>query len=1061
MAKIELHYSENILGLTESFISAKEKLITDNGKTLFLVRTEKRAQLLQKRFFFKNTRSVRTYFPFISEETFFNDLYNRLNIPYLKLKIGQQLFLLSEAIRNSSDRLNYFSSVPNGFTTGMLNNLLLFLNELRLSDSTYLLMEEGQASLNFSGHASLLGDLRTIYENYQKSFSDFAIDRADLLKIVIRELNPEFLNKHFPGLKNLIWENVEEFKKIQSDFVFRLKQLGINIFLLFPYGDNKEIFSPKFSRFVNLKNLSDECIRHFETAEISKMLFQLDATKIDLKGRISVKSFPDRLREIENLAGEIKKIVVDENARFNDIAVGCTDLSRYQGLISAVFKRYRIPYQISANQSLKQSLLYQHFSLLLRLVEDDFPVEILKKVLQSPFFRYRDMLKNGDYLKIITGLRVSGGKENVIIFLEKEREFFLQDQETVDLYPAELEIYDCLISTIKTLYRDLEFFEHPQNISEIFKFVQDFFKKNKTMGILLRQAGEKISSWAEENFNALKAFLTALADWRVICRLSKRQDALTPQELSGLFKILEENVRYSLRRPQNFGVQVFYLQHFSSHLSKYLFIVGMEDGAFPARSAQYFAQPQALPGELQKFLPSEPLFRHREQFLQILENPAKKIQFSYPIFEQDNPLLPSLFLRELERISRASPGDQQSIKLGSRASLLEKFSRLNWQKDISPAFWDKLPAEAKSVVTKEDFEKFYFKKQVVEKRQNDSWNGVYFGDKISKKWLEKFFSKKSFSASQLEQYAFCPLLFFFQRVLEVSPFEAGEEFLTPRDRGLVVHQILFRFFSENQPKDRTLEKLLFIGDQELEKIPVPRGILWDLEKETFTGNPGHKGLLPAFWDYEQKSSLMFTTQPKYFELAFGLSSKSRRQADPASSAEPFLWKDRGEEFRLRGKIDRVEISNEGAMLIVDYKTGSLANLPAMLRGEKLQLPLYLKAAKNLLEKKEKNLRMSGGVLYSIKEAQSIEKKVIFVDAEENLGKVRIARGARLLHESEQNEDSLPGFNEFIDQSFLYASDYIRSVRNGEFPFTKEKKRCVGWRNKSCEFWPLCRRNLGK
>ncbi len=80
--------------------------------------------------------------------------------------------------------------------------------------------------------------------------------------------------------------------------------------------------------------------------------------------------------------------------------------------------------------------------------------------------------------------------------------------------------------------------------------------------------------------------------------------------------------------------------------------------------------------------------------------------------------------------------------------------------------------------------------------------------------------------------------------------------------------------------------------------------------------------------------------PRYFEQAFGID-----EAPPL-----VLSGDEGDEIRLHGFIDRVDVNADGRLRVIDYKTGGPAPFTqrAVREGKKLQLPLYALAARDAL-----------------------------------------------------------------------------------------------------------------
>ena len=91
------------------------------------------------------------------------------------------------------------------------------------------------------------------------------------------------------------------------------------------------------------------------------------------------------------------------------------------------------------------------------------------------------------------------------------------------------------------------------------------------------------------------------------------------------------------------------------------------------------------------------------------------------------------------------------------------------------------------------------------------------------------------------------------------------------------------------------------------------------------------------------------SRPLEFEAAFG-SAKGDAGAQPGR--EP-VWVDLGEAGRIgfAGRIDRMDLSAEGGLRVVDYKTGKMrskskAKAP-LAAGRKMQLPVYMLAARSM------------------------------------------------------------------------------------------------------------------
>lgn len=253
------------------------------------------------------------------------------------------------------------------------------------------------------------------------------------------------------------------------------------------------------------------------------------------------------------------------------------------------------------------------------------------------------------------------------------------------------------------------------------------------------------------------------------------------------------------------------------------------------------------------------------------------------------------------------------------------------------------------------------------------------------------------SASSLETYARCPFRYFLETVLALKSWEEPEQILAllPRDRGVLVHAILYEFFSRlqqanqlplsTQRSDDEQQLLTQIAGEHFERFaqtrPVGLPLLWELEREHLLRR------LYAFLQRERRTAHGFC--PAAFETFFGIGIEETNQGIGIGESErtptpqflppnipvPFRL-DTGEEVQLRGRIDRIDISTEHIDLvqprqarILDYKTGR-APARGFAGGTALQLALYLYAAQYL----RPDLDWVGAEYMSVGETAQPDKK---------------------------------------------------------------------------------------
>ncbi|MBJ7458255.1 MAG: PD-(D/E)XK nuclease family protein [Thermoleophilaceae bacterium] len=204
------------------------------------------------------------------------------------------------------------------------------------------------------------------------------------------------------------------------------------------------------------------------------------------------------------------------------------------------------------------------------------------------------------------------------------------------------------------------------------------------------------------------------------------------------------------------------------------------------------------------------------------------------------------------------------------------------------------------------------------------------------------------SATRLEDFVSCPHAFFMHQLLGLDPIEEeDDDEISALDRGSLVHEVFDRFFSERLGMDFGYEwteadfaRLIEIYNEECEGY----------ERDGRTGHPlawkaKRRELelqLVEFLAHDQQYRLANGLAPRQTELKFGIYGAVM---DALKLALP-----NGREIQMRGAIDRVDLTKDGAISISDYKTGQqkyykmITEEEPLGQNEKLQLPIYAFAA---------------------------------------------------------------------------------------------------------------------
>jgi hypothetical protein len=210
------------------------------------------------------------------------------------------------------------------------------------------------------------------------------------------------------------------------------------------------------------------------------------------------------------------------------------------------------------------------------------------------------------------------------------------------------------------------------------------------------------------------------------------------------------------------------------------------------------------------------------------------------------------------------------------------------------------------------------------------------------------------SPTALETYAACPRKYLMGRVLRLGEDDRPERIdeITARDRGTLVHRILERFIADAIADDAVPEPdtpwpaerrahLFDLLDIEL-KLASSKGITGGQVKTKLLRRALYRELL-NFLDTDDGFRAEWRSTPHAAEYRFGFSDV------PALHG---LWG--GRPMQLRGSIDRVDVTEDGGVLVIDYKGGSKSGFEGMADnplndGRRLQLPLYARAVAEHLQ----------------------------------------------------------------------------------------------------------------
>jgi ATP-dependent helicase/DNAse subunit B len=235
--------------------------------------------------------------------------------------------------------------------------------------------------------------------------------------------------------------------------------------------------------------------------------------------------------------------------------------------------------------------------------------------------------------------------------------------------------------------------------------------------------------------------------------------------------------------------------------------------------------------------------------------------------------------------------------------------------------------------------------------------------------------------------------------------ETGSARVTPGSLGLA-RELLDGALAEAEPRNR-----LSVSPERA--TAIRRGLHADLDRYL-----GHAA--------ETDSALV----PEELELGFGFDG-----ADEHGEASQLPAFEMGGGVRLRGRIDRIDVGEDGEAVVIDYKAKEAPRGLDWIKDGKLQVALYMQAAEQLL-----GLRVAGGLYQPLRGEDLKARGALLADHESAVNCVRTDRF---------DADEL---DELLAAALDAALEAVGQAGRGEL---EPRPRTCAWKG-GCKYPTICR-----
>ncbi|MCF8243370.1 MAG: exodeoxyribonuclease V subunit gamma [Melioribacteraceae bacterium] len=953
----------------------------------------------------------------------------------------------------------YFNAYRDGIPSGTLDRIKNVISEYKKQGISPDLLRKEAKELDKSEKLKAL-DIADIYDAYrEKCFSVGLYEVGDIYSELLKIGKQKFeilFRKLFPELETIIINGFDEFSNLELELVNNTAELSnIKTFIDFDYYSyNPWIFShldrcyEKLSKrgFRLIQDLSPAGADEFRNL-IRENLFlnKFDKPTQKFQKELFLISAADRNQEIELVSKEIKKLITEQNVLPHKICVAFNLISGYSSKVRDQFNVNGIPVNLTDRLSLDQSPPVSAIINFLEILESDFYYKSIFRGLSSGFISLKNIdLQN--LIKTASELKIVIGKNNWINSIDdaiKRLKYSDEFERTID---EKTKAYKKAASDINEIYKLISPFDKKLNAEEFRNELELLISKLDIPGNLLNKNDLR----AEENIKAVSTFLETVDEvFRIFSIDHSPDEEFDFHMLFDFIKSASTRARFNIKERSDLGVLVTKVNEIRGLSFDYLFICGLVDGDFPT----HYNPEIFFSGSFAKH---EMIHQTEERYhlYQSLCSWKKRLYLSTPMSESKKELVQSNFIKDLSNLFEFTFITENDYK----STLFSIDEVLQQSPNIDPDSIEHLISETGKIdlSIKELNDAIIIDE--IRSEQNDRqtiFNGYLLGEnplidsmaELNSELILRLqgFKEKQYSISQLETYTKCPFKYFAERLLNLSEIEEPTEEVKAIELGSVLHRILFRFYTFVQENDidltslndeqyKKIERKLFqIGEEEIENASMNSPAAF-YEREKILGIEGNRENSILYQFIQEAVSDTSGFRPQFFEVAFGginLNDKDKL----LSTAEPVKIG----EVEIRGKIDRIDINETYKTFeVVDYKlSGNKPSKNDLYDGIALQLPIYMKAGKDLLNKYfDSEYKPEGMYIYSLKFSKNGFGK----------NEVSIAK---------KSDDKIIKNKEIIESASEKVITCVDSISKGIFPLTSladaENKIC-----RFCEFSGICR-----
>ena len=774
-----------------------------------------------------------------------------------------------------------------------------------------------------------LADMKLIYSEFEGKISKEYIEEDDLLEILANNIEKtDIVTDSIIYIDEFAGFTKQEYEIIKK-MILLSKQVNITITidkLEYAINPDTDIYYSNKQTLTKILNLVEENNfkmeepvalekeYRFKTKELkhlSENIYNIKSTKYaENVENISLFLAKNQYSEIEEIAKQITKLVRKNNMHYRDISIITKNLDSYQSLVKAIFASYDIPVFIDDKKDLDQNIIVKYVLSILEILNRNFANEAVFGYIKLGFCN----IENDEIFKLENYCNKWGIKQSK---WKKDFVYGLEDKEKVQEIERLNELRKQIIEPLVNIQNKIRKDKTAKGIAKsLYEFMLNENIPEKVKAKIEKLEEKQLVELASEYKTSYKIILEILDEIVLIFE----NDNLT---IDKFYKILKIGLKNSeLGKIPGTADQVTFgdVDRSRSHKVNVVFIIGLNDGAFPSvnKDEGFFNdQDRDILKQNGIELAKNTIDRLYEDNFNIYKaftTAEKQIYLSYASSDSEGKSLrPSILINKIKKLYPKL--EEKSDVMGKKYEIINE--KITYEELIENI------AHARENEKIEDIWYLIYNYY----KQNNNWknqleqdiqalNYTNLPQKIEKENIDKLYGNTlKTSISKLERYRSCPFSYYLQYGLKLK--EKEELKIQSFNTGSFMHETIDEFFKKVREEKIELAEL-----EEDDILKIVSNIidenLGQPKNYIFTATAKYKILVRRLKKIVSKA-LKYIIQTIIYsdfsiegtEIEFGKKGKY----------EPIILNlENGKRVEITGKIDRIDTSaTEDRKILKNYR----------------------------------------------------------------------------------------------------------------------------------------------